>query len=110
MNKSNDGPGSIKMASMIMKKYGLGKLFLGWKPTLLREMAGLSVYFGSYHYIFDMLIHRFGFDLINGSFQAGGLAGLLGWAIAYPVHYIKVKIQCDDLENPKYRSATQCAK
>ena len=73
-------------------------------------MVGLTVYFGSYDFILEALMRKLNLDLMTLSFQAGGVAGMVTWSIIYPIHYVKVKIQNDDLENPKYKSATQCAK
>ena len=55
------------------------------------------VYFGSYDYILESLMRIFHLDILTASFQAGGIAGMATWAVVYPVHYLKVKIQNDDL-------------
>ena len=110
MNKDSKGPGSVKMAIQIAQKYGIRKLFLGYNSTVLRQMIGLSVYFGSYDFILENMMRIFSLDILTASFHAGGVAGMLTWAVVYPIHYLKVKIQNDDLVNPKYKSATSIAK
>ena len=100
MNEDKNGPGSVKMAVNIVKKYGIRKLFLGLNVTLVREIAGLTIYFGSYDFVLQSMMSMFGLDLMTASFQAGGVAGMLTWSAIYPIHYVKVKVQNDSLDNP----------
>lgn len=108
MNKSNDGPGSVRVAYDILRVHGLRKLFLGFNSTLLREAIGLSIYFGAYDQLLPILLTN-GIDMTKAAFYAGGIAGLATWIFIYPIHYVKVKIQCDDINNPRFKSSLQCA-
>ncbi len=64
---------------------GLGQLFRGLHTTLVRETFGISIYFGSYDYLYRQAG-------IN-SFWAGGVAGVLSWALVHPVDTVKTRIQ-----------------
>lgn len=66
------------------------------------------MYFG----IYDKIMQNFrkdGHVSLLGSMLAGGLSGAACWASIYPLDYVKTLIQCDSLENPKYKSAIACA-
>lgn len=57
----------------------------GLLPTMGRETFGISVYFGTYHYLFD--------NGICNSLLAGGISGWMSWLISYPLDVIKTRIQ-----------------
>ena len=74
----------------------------------MREVLGLAFYFG----IYDKLMISFRKDgevSLLGSLLAGGCSGLACWASIYPIDYVKTLIQTDSLENPKFKSAINCA-
>lgn len=56
---------------------------LGMPITIVRETLACSIYFGSFDHFRD------NFSI----FYAGGIAGLLAWAIPHPVDTIKTRIQ-----------------
>lgn len=61
------------------------KPIYGLKSTMCRESMGVSLYFGTYHYLFD--------NGICNSLSAGGISGWMSWLISYPFDVIKTRIQ-----------------
>ena len=60
-------------------------LYCGFLPTFCRETLACSVYFGTYHCLYET------YDI--PCFWSGGLAGVASWAIAHPIDTVKTKIQ-----------------
>lgn len=87
--------GSVDAGIKIYKKYGLKGLYLGFCPTLLREVIALGLFFTSY----DWLMRFYSDDghpanaHIVTAFFAGGIAGGSSWLFTYPIDYIKTLIQ-----------------
>ena len=97
--------GSRQAVSLIVKNYGVPKLFQGWWSTFLREVPAFGLYFASYDYMKDACLaylskgdsvaeEAAGMNTSNAwlaSALAGGSAGCLTWAFVYPIDVIKVR-------------------
>jgi len=66
-------------------------LYAGYTPTLVREVPGTVVWFGSYDYCKKQLDSRRCSDW--NSAWAGALAGFCYWGCVFPVDTIKTEIQ-----------------
>ena len=75
----------------------INDLFRGFNITLARESIATGVYFGSYFHIMDKYSNNTNTNTL--SFFAGGTAGVLGWAITYPLDTIKTRIMSYDANN-----------
>lgn len=71
-------------------------LTLGMRATCIREIFGISTYFGVYNYLSNKLDYL---NLFNRSFISGGIAGGLCWTICYPFDVIKTRIQKSECKN-----------
>ncbi|GAX18295.1 solute carrier family 25 (mitochondrial carnitine/acylcarnitine transporter), member 20/29 [Fistulifera solaris] len=116
--------GSRQAVSLIVKNYGVPKLFQGWWSTFLREVPAFGLYFASYDYMKDAcLTYLSGGDSsaeaaaqMNSSHawlasaMAGGSAGCLTWGFVYPIDVIKTHIQIAPLDKPAPRILTTAQK
>lgn len=87
----------------IYKKGGARGFSRGLGMTIARDVPGCGVYFISY----EMLV-RGREDNVPVLFVAGGIAGMLSWAVTYPQDVIKSRMQAD--ANGKYKGAVHCLK
>jgi len=91
---------SIDAGKQIYQKYGIKGVYLGFYPTLLREIVALSIYFSTYEWGMRMLAPE-GEDAsktpILGAFLAGGFSGACSWLFSYPIDYIKTVIQSQQI-------------
>lgn len=78
-------------------------LFKGFGVTFLRDCPNIGIYFLSYEWCKHML-HPSSGKLFLGNSQlgdnvaillAGGTAGILSWALSYPIDVIKTRLQAD---------------
>lgn len=63
-------------------------IWKGTRLTIIRDMGGFGIYFGTYK------------ELKNNnysSFTAGGISGLLSWVYSYPIDVVKTRYQCNQL-------------
>ncbi|GMI08869.1 hypothetical protein TrLO_g10192 [Triparma laevis f. longispina] len=78
----------------IVNKRGVKGLFVGMDAQIMRDGPFYAVFFGSYE-IFKFSLHK----LIPGIaedvnyFVSGGLAGMMGWAVAMPFDVPKTLVQ-----------------
>ncbi|CAM9519710.1 unnamed protein product [Chrysoparadoxa australica] len=84
--------GPIHCAATIVRSAGLGGLYQGYGATVVREIPGFGVYFGSYQVMKDMLVEREVTDF-QSSVLAGGVSGALSWLVVYPIDYVKSVLQ-----------------
>lgn len=73
---------------MIYEKAGIRGLYKGMGVTMLRDGPAFAGYFGCYEYL-----RRIWGTGALATLNAGGLGGMLSWAINYPFDLIKSKIQ-----------------
>ena len=79
------------------------KLNLGMGMTVLREIPAVSVYFGVYKYVSNILETK-GYNNFHTPLIAGGIGGGLSWFFNYPIDVIKTRIQVGEIDkqNRKY--------
>ena len=70
----------------------LSHMFLGFWPTLFREVPAYGIYFLSYEMISDTLKTSSMSPLVL-SFVSGALAGVCSWTVVYPMDVIKTNMQ-----------------
>jgi solute carrier family 25 carnitine/acylcarnitine transporter 20/29 len=87
--------GPIHVATTLYNEGGIRSIYKGTVATLLRDVPGNAVYFGSYEIIRRMLKPEGG-DAQLGVMRtlfAGGMAGFLNWLIAIPADVVKSRLQ-----------------
>jgi len=98
--------GTIDAGKKIYSKYGMKGLQKGYVATTLREMTFFAIYFTSYEFIMRIL---------NGDepsqkrdvskiLLAGGMCGIVTWAVVMPVDTLKTLAQVEEFENIKYKN------
>lgn len=101
---------SMQCLTSSVRAHGLrGGLFKGFGITFLRDCPNIGIYFGSYEWLKGLLHPSHGTVLLGNSelsgnlavLLAGGSAGILSWALSYPIDVIKTRIQADT--TGKYR-------
>jgi len=95
---------SFQCLTSSVRSYGLRNgLFKGFGATFLRDCPNIGIYFGSYEWLRGLLLPRDG-TLMLGQTElssnlaillAGGTAGILSWALSYPIDVIKTRVQAD---------------
>ena len=96
---------SVTCAKEIISAYGLGGLYWGIKPTLIREGLGNLVYFTSYYAFRKELVHEEGTGIVSpflGIALSGGFAGVAFWATVHPVDTLKTILTSDSVTNPEW--------
>lgn len=99
--------GVTRVVGDIVRTRGIGGLFTGLAPTILREAPGNVVYFTSYEIVRGWCPPTWG---DARSILAGGMAGIAYWFTQFPMDVIKTRIQADSIENPRYRNVVHCAR
>jgi len=97
----------------IFRQYGLRGLYHGTKPTILRDSLACGIYFSSYAWIMKHFLKpgQTKDDLrISLIFVIGSISGIFYWITCFPVDVMKTKMQTDNLQNPQYKSAIDCAR
>ncbi|KAH3680288.1 hypothetical protein WICPIJ_008346 [Wickerhamomyces pijperi] len=105
--KGNLGP--LDMIKSIYKQGGVGLLNRGFFPCAIRESHGLGVYFMTFEYLVkrDQQTNYIQRKEIPGLRLClyGALSGYCMWLTAYPIDYVKSRLQTDSLNNPKYKTS-----
>ena len=95
----------------VLKKQGIGGVYKGYFPTLLRNIIGDGTFFATYQtapkLIFGGNQNTENRD-VKSIFVSGGLAGIIYWTAMYPIDTIKSKIQADLIGSPKYSGTLDC--
>jgi hypothetical protein len=101
---------SIDVGRKIFNQHGIKGLYQGFYPTILGEVIGTGIYFGTYESVIRKLRNSNDYPPSKKvSFFAGGIAGCLSWLSIYPIDYIKTIIQSDDPSDRKFVSGTKAA-
>lgn len=103
--------GAIDCTRQVLATRGMGGLFLGMRATLLREMAGNSLYFMAYTASLRAMTPVGGTVADLSPLQlifSGGLAGFAFWGPCYPLDFLKTLIQTDSETKPRYRGMMDC--
>lgn len=82
-----------------LKASGYKGLYRGLGCTLLREFVGTSCFFGTYEQSRDLLKPNGGrkenCDAL-ATMASGSAAGIVSWFVAYPIDYIKSRVQMSE--------------
>eukprot|EP00055_Hartaetosiga_balthica_P009620 m.38739 g.38739 ORF g.38739 m.38739 type:complete len:301 (-) comp6816_c0_seq3:1427-2329(-) len=97
----------------VVKTNGVRGLYKGWWITVARDAPSFGVYFLTYEMckrpfmkpITTETISWYNFLVLN---MAGGVAGVLAWAIVYPFDVIKTRLQSQCLKSPEYNGIVDC--
>ena len=84
--------GSIDATVNITQRYGLRGLYLGFTPTLMREVMAFAIYFWVYERTMRCFVPEgkgSGSAQIGWALLAGSMAGLVSWLLPYPIDYVK---------------------
>jgi len=104
--------GTVDCAKKIYKAAGVRGVWSGFVVTMARDTPSFGVYFWAYEYGKRHVFIQEGQKRASkfGMFMAGGMAGVLGWLVSYPLDVIKSRIQMDSLKKPRYKGIIDCAK
>lgn len=84
-------------ARQIVRTQGFQSLFKGSLATLSRDGPGSALYFASYEvckeFLNKMSGHKSGELSITNVCISGGLAGVLMWAVVFPIDTVKTQLQ-----------------
>jgi len=96
--------GTFKLLRNIVKHRGYGGLYTGYKLHLLRDTLGTATYFMTYESS-KQLLTTFGGDGAHSNplavLVAGGLCGIVSWALIYPIDSAKSIYQRNSLMHSK---------
>ncbi|KAK4228505.1 putative solute carrier [Podospora fimiseda] len=97
---SYQNKGTLKTLGNIIKHRGVGGLYTGFRLHLLRDTLGTGTYFMTYESS-KQLLTTFGGDGAHSNplavLVAGGLCGIVSWALIYPVDSAKSIYQRNSL-------------
>ncbi|KAK0674698.1 mitochondrial carrier domain-containing protein [Cercophora samala] len=97
---SYQNKGTLKTMGNIIKHRGIGGLYTGFRLHLLRDTLGTGTYFMTYESS-KQLLTTFGGDGTHSNplavLVAGGLCGIVSWALIYPVDSAKSIYQRNSL-------------
>ncbi|KAK3989807.1 putative solute carrier [Cladorrhinum sp. PSN332] len=97
---SYQNKGTLKTLGNIIKHRGVGGLYTGFRLHLLRDTLGTGTYFMTYESS-KQLLTAFGGDGAHSNplavLVAGGLCGIVSWALIYPVDSAKSIYQRNSL-------------
>ncbi len=102
----------IQTAFLIVKEEGLGALYKGVIPTMLRQGCNQAVNFTAYNYIKREVMARQGTDSLDSwqSLLIGGLSGGMGPLVNNPLDVVKTRLQKQVItpgKTPKYTGLGQ---
>jgi solute carrier family 25 carnitine/acylcarnitine transporter 20/29 len=90
---------SLKAARTILKRYGMRTLFKGWEICLLRDVPSFGAYFCCYEATKRFLTGWKSGDETDWKLMtAGGIAGMVSWAVCMPLDVVKSCVQGQQLE------------
>ncbi|XP_049849754.1 mitochondrial basic amino acids transporter-like [Schistocerca gregaria] len=92
--------GSLDALIKISKQHGMSALYTGYTINTIREMMFSTTYFGVYELSKASLMSQLGniFNAQCAILLSGGISGMLGWAVSYPLDVIKNLKQSQSLE------------
>mmetsp|Transcript_16127 Transcript_16127/g.40664 ORF Transcript_16127/g.40664 Transcript_16127/m.40664 type:complete len:417 (+) Transcript_16127:169-1419(+) len=96
---------SIDCASYVVRHHGPAAIFRGLSITLIRDVT-YGQWFGQYEWTKRWLMR--GHEAESPLFpiysaMAGGMAGVCGWILIFPVDSVKTRIQARQASEPTYR-------
>lgn len=98
IDKTGKYNGFMDCASKVFKEGGIGSLYKGTGATLMRDVPGSMVWFGTYEFVKLSIMQMQGIEdmskLSPGAvLTAGGLAGMACWTVAIPPDVLKSRYQ-----------------
>ncbi|MCJ1482478.1 hypothetical protein MMC06_002643 [Schaereria dolodes] len=104
VRQSYENKGTFKTAQNIVRHRGVMGLYTGYRLHLLRDTIGTSFYFATYESSKQLLVKFQGSSSPTSPLSvaiAGGICGLVSWAIIYPIDSAKAHYQRDCLAKGK---------
>lgn len=100
--------GPIECSRFLYRHNGIRSIYKGFNITMLRNASSYGVYFASYELVKLKLQMNKDSSTPFEMFVAGGVGGVLSWAVIYPLDVVKTRIQSDCLIKPKYIGIKDC--
>ena len=91
---------------------GVRGVFDGMVPTLFREIPSFATYFATYDYLCQKMMSdhdRTKHSLsMHKLMYAGGISGMVCWAVSYPFDVVKTMVQIDGMGQRQYSGMVDC--
>lgn len=94
--QSTVGGGPLQCIREVYRERGVRGFYAGLGPILLRDLPAFGCYFSLYEIVKDALETQ-GRSLWLSSCVAGGVAGVVSWAVVYPMDVLKSVVQTQPL-------------
>ena len=101
--------GPISCLAALYRSGGAAAWYRGLGVQLLRDVPASSAYFFLYEAGLRESRRR-GVPSALAVLAAGGVAGVLSWALILPLDVVKSRIQADNPERPQFRGVLHCAR
>lgn len=103
---------SLDCAIKLYRSHGLPGLYRGLVVTLYRDVPGCAVYYCAWEYLCRKFtqIDETRHDLsVPTLLMVGGLCGVVGWVVVYPLDVVKTRLQIDVTGSAReYRGMLDC--
>lgn len=87
------------------KSQGIRGFYRGFTPMLYRDIVASGIYMSVYAHGLEQTIQT---KPVLSIMAAGGVAGVLSWAVVVPFDVIKSRIQADSKSSPVYKGMIDC--
>lgn len=113
VSSSNRRFGPVSVLIHLYKTEGIRGPLRGYLVTFMRDCPGYGVYFASYAYFCEILSSEGENRHTVGPLRmmlAGGLCGMISWAVLYPVDVVKTRIQTKGIGpyDGQYKNYAEC--
>lgn len=108
INEKSRFKGPIKCIKYLYNHNGIVSIYKGFHITMLRNASSYGVYFAAYELVKIKLQKNKEISTPFEMFIAGGVGGVLSWAVIYPLDVVKTRLQGDLLLKPKYKGIKDC--
>ena len=103
---------SLDCLVKIYRTSGVRGIFDGMIPTLFREIPSFATYFAAYDFLCQMMMRdsdrtKHSLSMCKLMF-AGGISGMVCWAISYPFDVVKTRVQIDGMSKRQYSGMIDC--
>ncbi|GAB5353272.1 hypothetical protein AAMO2058_000023000 [Amorphochlora amoebiformis] len=98
--------GPIDCLLQTIRKEGYGGLFRGLSSVLVRDLPFNFMFLGSYEAVIHCLVGLRGSNASKDTLSsleiltAGGIAGVVGWAVVFPIDVVKSRMQTSHRKDP----------
>lgn len=86
----------LQTLAQIVRTQGLAAAYRGNVALGLRDVPTYALYFGAYEWLMRLNRRHNWLDSSGASFLAGGVGGTAAWACAYPMDFVKTRVQASD--------------